>query len=782
MSLPPLLLSLLAGFVLASYLDVPDPRIPGLVSLLMLGLALLLPPRWRPLPAAAAMLVLAIMLVAVELQPPRSPDAVHRFVGPEKVSITGEIVAAGRSGSGQVYYDLQVERVVGRGLEVPSVGRVRVYLDSSENRFAPGDRITFRSRLRLPRNFNTPGEFDYVRHLAHRDVFALASVAQAEEVARLAARRPETVMERWRRDNAHRIAEAHPDRPGTAGLLRALAQGERIDVTPAHRELLAASGMSHLFAISGMHFGLVAAALYGLGMLVWKRIPGGCTLIPPRQVLPLLLVPLLFAYLEFAGGAVSSWRAFLMLCATALVLALLRRVEPLRALCAVALVMLLCDPLLAYEASFQLSFSATLGIVAVTPRLYAGLAARATWQRYLLTLLSVTVTAFCATLPFAAFHFQQWAPGGLIVNLLAVPLVSFVLMPLVLAASLLGPWFPAAAIGLFRVSGIVLDALLRWGEMVSGWPGFSPCWWYVHPSLLLVMAGLALAMLFVLRRRWRTLGAVVTATALLLLPWRGGAELAITALSVGQGESLLVSLPGDRHVLVDAGGFADSSFDVGERIVVPALLSQGVERLEALVLTHEHPDHLLGVEAVVKRIQVDELWTRVESWQFPESVRRKLSSGELQLRVPRPGWQPLSAGGAGLQVFATAEEGNANDRSLVLYVPDREQGGLLCADLETKGVTQLLAEPLPGPVALLKLPHHGSRHSAQRQLMEALQPRLGVVSAGYGNRFRLPHPDTVSLYSEASVPLWRTDLHGTLRIVSTPHEWHVTRWKKGRFR
>ena len=782
MPLPPLLLSLLAGLVLAPYLPFERPALSAAVAALLLLVAFFLPFRWRILPACCGVCLLAFSLVTQAQRPPEYPNALHRFVGAEPLAVTGEVYAVGRSSSGNLYYDLQVERLINRGLEIPVNGNLRLYLDASEAPFVAGDRLSFMGRLRRPRLFGTPGEFDFVRYLARRGIFTLAYVKRPEAIARLAVRREASLFERWRQSNAGLIRRALPHRPDLAGLVRALAQGERLDVSPQQRELLASGGIAHLFAISGLHFGLVAAGLYLAGAWWWRRSTWLLELCPPRRLLPLLLLPLLYGYLHFCGGAISSWRAFLMLAAGALVMVSLRRVSALRALAAVALVLLLSDPLLVYEAGFQLSFAATLGILLVVRRCYPLLRERVLWQRYPLLVMVTTLSATLATLPFMLLHFQQFAPAGALTNLLAVPLVSFLLLPLALLGTLLGPLCPVAARTCFSLCGDLLEGLLRGVESLLNWPGlaardWAPSlseWWLV--CLLLVGVGL----LFAGRRR-------LTACALLvacctMLPWGEKPAIALTALSVGHGEALLVSFGGDRHVLVDAGGFPGSSYDVGERLVAPALARLGVKRLDAVVLTHEHPDHMLGLAKVLERVPCSELWTNVAQSRLPETVQQRLVAGDLMLHVPSPGWQDLGAISKGLQLFSPGEADNANDRSLVVYLRRGVQGALLCGDLEHPGVAQLLAEPPPGPVTLLKLPHHGSRHSAQEKLLDGFEPEVALVSAGNGGRYRLPHPDTLALYAQSAVPLWRTDLHGTLRLATDGLEWRVTRWKEGAFR
>ena len=782
MPLPLLLVFLSAGLLLENFYVPGQPYLLAGCAALLFATALFLPSRWRFLPAGIAALLLGISLVALAARPPLDSNALHRFVGPEPIAVTGEVGFVGRSVRGNPFYDLQVEKLVNRGVEIPVVGKLRLYVEARDMSYVVGDRIVFMSRLRRPRLFGTPGEFNFVRYLARRGIHTLAYVRQPDAIARLADRRDASVLEAWRSVNVELIERSVHERSELGGLVRALAQGERHDVSVSQRELLAFSGLSHLFAISGLHFGLVSAALYLGCAWLWRRSTWLLEQCPPRRALPLLLVPLLYGYLCFSGGAISSWRAFLMLAAAALVMASLRRVDPLRVLAAVAMILLLGDPLLIYEAGFQLSFSATFGILLAMRSCYPWLSKRVLWQRYPLLIGLTTLTATLSTLPFVLLHFQQWSPAGLLANLFAVPLVSFVLLPLALLGALLGPFWPLAAQGCFGCCAWLLEGLLWSVERLLNWPGMAPYVFFPTPATWMWLCLLALAGIWLIAGPRRWLLPVMIGGVGLLLPWGEPPAVALTALSVGQGEALLLSFEGRRHVLVDGGGLPGSRFDVGSRLVVPALAQLGVDHLEAVILTHEHPDHMLGVPAVLERLSCNSLWTSVSPEQFPESLRRRLDRGGVTLHAPSRGWQTLDVAGSQLHLFAPGGNAAANNRSLVVYVRHAEQGILLCGDLERSGVERLLDDPPVGPVTLLKLPHHGSRHSAQQSLLEEFSPSTALVSAGFGNRYRLPHPETVALYEHALVPLWRTDVQGTLQFVPEGGGWRVTRWKEGAFR
>jgi competence protein ComEC len=270
------------------------------------------------------------------------------------------------------------------------------------------------------------------------------------------------------------------------------------------------------------------------------------------------------------------------------------------------------------------------------------------------------------------------------------------------------------------------------------------------------------------------------AALLPVLPHQHTDGLRLTALSVGQGESSLLSINGSQHILIDGGGFYDSSYDVGSRLLAPALGWLGVHSLERIILTHNHPDHSLGLGYILAQAPATPLLTATASDQLPAG----LATGERRLSAPAPGWQVLDQGADWtLQLFTPDQQSpDLNDRSLVLYAGYGRDGLLLTGDLARAGVHQLLGQPPPGPATLLKLPHHGSRHSDTDLLLNQLRPELAFVSAGRNNPFRLPHPVVLDQLAVRGVPLYRTDLDGTLQFRTTGSGWQAKPFANWLFR
>jgi competence protein ComEC len=247
---------------------------------------------------------------------------------------------------------------------------------------------------------------------------------------------------------------------------------------------------------------------------------------------------------------------------------------------------------------------------------------------------------------------------------------------------------------------------------------------------------------------------------------------------------MLLSRPDGRHYLIDGGGSYRGTFDTGARLVGPALGRLGVRSLEAVILSHDHPDHRRGLLHILETFPVKAFWCAGDPADLHPDLRQVLRRQKVPLRAFEPGWTFLEAPDSPqtLAVYYSGRQGNNyNDGSLVLYARLHRDGVLLTGDLEKNGVEDLLVEPFELPVTLLKLPHHGSRHSVPWRLTERFQPQAVFASMGRDNLYGLPHPEVLQSLRERGLRLYRTDMDQTLRFASHGAGWHPQQWRNGLF-
>lgn len=715
-----------------------------------------------------------------------------------RTTAVGVITDVRQLTEGRSRVDLRVDEVWDKGvaLNLERPLRLRLSIEEGGDSLLPQDRISFNGRLRQPRLFGTPGEFHWPRYVASEKIEMTSWVKNMDQVELLAAGKGglQRQIVLWRSQVAAFIVANVPEK--NAVLVRALVLGEGRQLSQEMRKTLASAGVSHLFAISGLHLGLLGVFGYRLLLLIYRRSTRLLLWQPPQRLLPLMLLPLLFFYLLLTGDAVSTRRAFALAGIGALLLLWRYPVNPLHLLAAVALIFLLYNPLLLWSASWQLSFSGAAGILLWRPLWQHRriLALPGTVLRYLLQIFLVSCAATLATLPLVLFNFHLLAPAALLANLICVPIVTLVALPIGFIGLLLFPCWPQAAALMFRCCGFFLEQLYLFSLWLTDLPALAGMYLYWSRSQYLAVALLVLPVLLwpqLARRSWFKITGGCALLVLLLwhLPVVSRAPVTLTMFSVGQGESLLLQNNSGQNILIDGGGLYGDRFDVGQRLLAPAFGELGVRHFDRIVLTHDHADHWKGLVYVLNHYPVAELVLGEPLANYHAAIVAVIHHRNIPVRVVGQGWSLLGDWRAGdLSIYnGSAAAANANDASLVLALrysdpAAGEQGLLLAGDLESAGVQRLIAAGIPSPATLFKLPHHGSGRSDTERLVGLLRPEVGMVSVGYQNIYRLPAKALLNHLDEEGVVVYRTDRDGTVRAQLRAGGWHLQKWQNGLFR
>jgi competence protein ComEC len=551
-----------------------------------------------------------------------------------------------------------------------------------------------------------------------------------------------------------RLAATSGRHPGLA-LARALLLGDRRALPADLERALARAGLSHLLALSGLHLALLA----GVVELAGTALPRGPRLgaVAATAVLVVLM----------AGPWPSLVRAAVMAMVAVMALALERPPAVLNGLALAVLVLVLVRPAVMLEAAFRLTVAATAGLLCLAPELAARWSRPRGWlPAGLARALAVTVAAQLTTLPWTVPLFHGVPVTAPLTNLVAVPWASLMLA---------GSWVWAAAVvvdpGAAAVLVTPLDALARPALALAELPA-GP-WWMIPwkagaTAAGLVAAGLTLALLA--GGRWRAHRVHAVALAAVggglgaAWPPPPPAAPEVVLLDIGQGDAVLLR-DGRRALLVDGGG-RGGRFDVGARVVLPALLGLGVRRLEAALATHPDEDHCRGLVGLAAFLPVGELW-------LPAGWPEEGCGGDLAA-VPGPRRVDLAAGvdrrwgRFRLRVLHPPADGLAastNDRSLVLLAEACGHRALLTGDITGQVETRLLRDPALAPrVDLLKVAHHGSKSSTGERFLEVIGPRLALISAGADNPYGHPSRVVLARLAGRRIPVARTDRDGLIRV------------------
>lgn len=644
---------------------------------------------------------------------------------------------------------------------------------------APGDRVTAIASARPVVPWRNPPIEDPSMQSLRRGVAWRLDTAQCVVTGRDAGLLD--VLRRGARRARQAVDEALRGALSTQGAAQAgaLLFGDERGLDDATVEAFRETGLAHLLAVSGAH---VAVVLRGLGAAVqwlcnrsrWMAARGlgwGCA-----RVVPL---PLAGFFVMMTGESPASVRALFSGVAVALLSLWGRHPRALDVLALTVLAMALVEPSLTHDLGLQLSAVATASLVA---RSDAAIAPRITsWGKRALAAvaaaLGATVRVGLAVMPLLALRFGRAPALATLANLVAAPLAELVALPLSLATAVAAMLSPALAAPLAWVTGHSLGALFAMATWARRVP-WASAEWPTPTSGQAAVATAALAVGWVLGRRARAavgVGSVVAIT-LMELTLRDARSthgaLRVTALDVGQGDAIVVDLPDGRTMLIDAGGALHGEADPGATVVVPWLRATRRTELAVVALTHPHPDHGGGLRAVFEGVRVREFWETGQGGALAMGgFYRAAVAAAAGRGVPRREAAALcgarSMGAVTVTVLApcpTMDPGVApNDASLVLRLDYGRASALLSGDLEAAGERGLLSRL--SPVTLLKVGHHGSRTSSTEAYLEALRPRVAMVSSGHPSPFGHPHSVVVERFARRSVPLRRTDQEGQVSVV-----------------
>jgi competence protein ComEC len=362
--------------------------------------------------------------------------------------------------------------------------------------------------------------------------------------------------------------------------------------------------------------------------------------------------------------------------------------------------------------------------------------------------------------------------------------LGYSLLPLSAALPFLGPPIAAGLDFLVTVfSGIshLPDGVPFLSYRIPTPPGWAVVGYFVFLLLFLPKPR------FGLQRPLAAAGFFVFFVILVTYPFRPWSkDLTVTLIDVGQGDSLLVEFPGRERMLIDGGGFPDNSFDVGERVVSPALWRRGLKRIDVLVLTHPHPDHLDGLRAVARNFRIGEFWeayppSAPETGPYME-LRKALGPGTAKRRIFR-GFSRRIGGVLVTAVHPSAGDGPCrpgaeNDLSLVLRLTFGRTSFLLTGDIEAEAERRIVERGGNIGACVLKSPHHGSDSSSTEPFLDRVLPRIVLIPVGGGNRYGFPSPAVLESYRRRGAAIYRTDLDGAV-TVSTNGESVLVRTSQG---
>lgn len=641
---------------------------------------------------------------------------------------------------------------------------------------APGDVLLLQGQLSQPSGKRNPGGFDYRLYLKSQSIDGLLTV-EPENIERIGQERSIYYQILAIKKTLEHQSDVNFSKD-VSDLLKGVVFGEKnINEDLARR--FQDAGVTHVLSVSGLHVGYVFLALSLLLMAI--RIN--------KRYWMLFLTPALLFYVALTGFAPPVIRAAIMLLCVTAGQGLHRERDALNQLCLAGLVILGIWPAQLFQAGFQLSMGAVLGIVLFyAPLLYAYEKHRNKKRvHYKIKpgpVVQGLVLTFCATvgtLPILLYHFKSFTLISFFSNLLVVPLIGVFLligMGFLVIISIVPFAAPALSVPVTFLGEsiiVVLDGINDLGAVAN-------FLWVNRGGLSLAETGLFLLLVFMisgyfyLRQPYVRRTVVSLALVLVLIVMATPLfpkNLVVTVLDVGQGDSILIETPGGLTYLVDGGGYLfERSNRVSDRVLYPALYSKNIHELDAIFLTHNHVDHSQGVEELIfDGYPVKNLFMSVQTNNeqllnqqlVPVSLLKKGSviegSDGVTISVHNPEGQ--------ISPKADEEQNNA---SLVMTVSYKNTNLLLCGDIEAEVEKQLVAElqalSTERDFQIIKIPHHGSKTSSTREFIQAIDPEMAVISVGANNSFDHPSDEVMDRLNEEVITALRTDQQGAVEITS----------------
>lgn len=617
-----------------------------------------------------------------------------------------------------------------------------------------GDELIFLGTIRQPRKAANPGEFCYRRHLQNLGVFGVCYPDEIE--VNLEAR---TGQLHHLRNLLRQNVLRHVQEPG---LVLALVLGERDQLGSERQEAWRRLGTSHLLAISGMHVGFLAL---GFGLLVQR--------FPFRPLVKLVAIQAaLLGYVVVAGSGASAWRAFLVSILGGYATLMGVRQDSLNLWATVGWLLLLAKPTLVFDTGFTLSFAASGGILLWSPSLKVKCHRRA--LGFVANSLIISVIAQLSLSPLLFSYFGEMAIIG--------PLATLILLPCVVVL-MIGGLFVAVGFGSLGLGHLLNGVMNIVGALeIMLLP-------YASPLKLgtLTLAEVYLLWFFFIYSGWRlrkprltmprrTIAQLITLAAVILFIFASPPvlrrPLEITAVNVGQGDCYYVRTPSGLHLLIDGGGdslyWQERGRNVGEERLVPYLKHRQVPRLDYVILSHPHEDHLFGLLAVLEHFEVGMVIDNGHT-HGSLSYERYISLMEekdIPYHVTRSGERFQLGDGVSLSVlypdYVRPDLPSAhNNNSLLLRLQYGGMRMLFTGDLETAVLYDLVHDPRRDLSSQwLKVPHHGSSGSFLEEFYRVVDPKWAVISVG-PNSFGHPHKEVIEGLDEAGIN-WRTTMDGSV--------------------
>lgn len=704
----------------------------------------------------------------------------------KNIVVTGIVAEMPRLHERGMRFAFDVESVQTPEAHVPRHIQLATY-DGDGNdplELSAGERWQLTVRLKQPHGTSNPHNFDFEAWALERNIRAVGYIHAKGKNIILSEQSasPAYMVQHLRETVRTHFQKTLGDAP-YAGILTALAIGDQSSITQEEWKLFTRTGVNHLMSISGLHITLLAGMIFALAYWLWQRSIRLTLRFPARKAAAIAGLCAALFYTLVSGYEVPAQRTLYMVATFTVMLLLSRNVSPSQMLAAALIVVLLADPWAILSPGFWLSFGAVALIFYVTanrlhkehwPQKGDGEAVGHLFASSLRMLKEYGKVQWAMTIglipPLLAL-FQQLSLVSPIANAFAIPLVSFLVVPL----TLLGTLPPFEWMLYIAHQAMVLCMSLL--EMLDNLP--NTVWMQHAPPAWAIITGIGGALWMLAPRGFpmRWLGSMLLLPMFIVtppVPPEGTAH--ITVFDVGQGLSVAVQTR-DHALLYDTGPDFSGESDSGNRILLPALRGMGIMQLDTLILTHDDIDHIGGTESILQGMEVGNIVSSLKN------THPKLNTDTRT--TPCSDGNSWEWDGVRFDMLHPVETGTTkkfehdNEQSCVLKITTGQHSMLLTGDIENASEQRLLAmHPDKLAATVLVVPHHGSKSSSSSSFVDAVHPKFAVFTTGYRNRFGHPKEEVLDRYRAAGSEILRSDEEGAVSIIMNAQLLSVERYRK----
>ena len=605
-----------------------------------------------------------------------------------------------------------------------------------------GDKISARGNLKLLTNYNNPGQIDGVTRMKADSITARMSAGkQGIEVEAVDGglwikflRLVAAIRQHYRESMAGVMSQED------AAAIFAMLFGGYAGLNPELVEDFQTTGIVHILSVSGSHMSMLAMATAWLCLLL--KFPRGLTF-----AVGLFIIG---TYAILSGILPQVLRSATMGILIFFAKTLDSEAEGARLLTLTALAMLINQPLLLFDVSFQLSFSATAGLMYLSEDLRN---AMERLPKFFAEPASMTIAAQVASLPVIVWYFNQISLSSVLANVFVMPLLEVVIVGGLLGG-IIAAVIPIAGRIFFAGEALIFGAGAELNRVFANLP-FSA----VQVPTLGLWAGFFYYIALIFRRPTILLMIII----LLAINLFKAGDVEVSFVDVGQGDCAVVITPHGKCLIFDTGGVREHMFDVGGRVVVPYLKHENIRAVDKIFLTHVHEDHAGGAGAVIKKLPVSEIITAGESKSEYAAVFGIAEKYLPPLRAGHAG-EIFSVDGVQVEILFAPNVGTGNEISNVYRVRYGDVTFLITGDLVKEIEAEILRAGVDVSATVLKVGHHGSATSSSEEFLRAVKPKCSVICVGYGNNFGHPRAEVLERLKNLPTKIYRTDRDGLIKF------------------